>query len=451
VNRGCISKKLFHRAALLGEAMHTVSNFGWSDEDKDLKETLKMNWAVLRENIGKHVRSLNQGYITGLKEAKVQYANAYATFKDKYTVELTNPTAPTKTATARRFIVATGGRPRYPDIPGAKEHCITSDEIFALDKSPGHTLIVGARYIALETAGFLRGLGLEVTVLIRSKPLRGFDKDMANMIVRNLEAQGVQFKHRFIPTRVEPLEGGGKRVFMKPHRPLTDKPSKEGKKEECCEEHMDVDTVMLAIGRVPNTCEIGLEKVGVLTDKKSCKILVYNERTTIPHIYALGDVMHGGLELTPVASKSGILLAKRLYGEGTEQMNYALVPTTVFTPVEYGSIGFTEEDAIEAFGEEHIEVFHSAFTPLEETLTHSKMDYYCKIICNYLDNGRVIGFHYLGPNAGEVTQGFAAGMKMGMHKEEWDTVVGIHPCCAEELVTLRRTKRSGIDPVKTGC
>jgi thioredoxin reductase (NADPH) len=112
---------------------------------------LKMNWAVLRENIGKHVRSLNQGYITGLKEAKVQYANAYATFKDKYTVELTNPTAPTKTATARRFIVATGGRPRYPDIPGAKEHCITSDEIFALDKSPGHTLIVGASYIALET------------------------------------------------------------------------------------------------------------------------------------------------------------------------------------------------------------------------------------------------------------------------------------------------------------
>jgi thioredoxin reductase (NADPH) len=288
VNRGCISKKLFHRAALIGETMkEAATHFGWHDSgDAALKEeSFKMDWTHLRDNIAHHVHSLNKGYITGLKAAKVQYANAHATFVDKWTVELCRgPTMPCKKVTARRFIVATGGRPCFPDIPGAKEHCITSDDIFALDKSPGHTLIVGASYIALETAGFLRGLGLEVTVLVRSKPLRGFDKDMAKMVIRNLEEQGVQFKHRFVPTRVEALEGGGKRVFMKPHRPLTDKPSKEGK-EECCEEHMDVDTVMLAIGRTPNTSEIGLKKVGVETDKRSCKILVYNERTTVHETY----------------------------------------------------------------------------------------------------------------------------------------------------------------------
>ncbi len=309
-----------------------------------------------------------------------------------------------------------------------------------MQKPPGKTLIVGAGYIALECGGFLSGLGYDVTLMVRSTILRGFDRDCAHRIEENLVDHGARFLLKCLPVSVELLADGRRKVTY------------ENAETKARVEDV-FDTVMFAIGRVPLTDELnlGAAKIQVAPDGK---IWTWNERTTAANVYALGDVGHNNPELTPVAIKQGLLLAKRLFGTGKDRrlvVNLNHVPTTVFTPLEYGTIGFTEEDAIETFGEKHIEVYHSEFTPLEYTVPHRKDRCYAKMIINYLDKERVIGFHYLGPNAGEVTQGFAAAFHAGLTLREWQLLVGIHPTAAEEMVTLRLTKKSGMDARKTGC
>ncbi|NXC16527.1 TRXR1 reductase, partial [Corythaeola cristata] len=191
--------------------------------------------------------------------------------------------------------------------------------------------------------------------------------------------------------------------------------------------------VLLAIGRDACTRKIGLDKVGVKINEETGKIPVNDEeQTNVPYIYAVGDVLQDKLELTPVAIQAGRLLVRRLYAGATTKCDYVNVPTTVFTPLEYGACGYSEEAAVEKFGEENIEVYHSHFWPLEWTVpSRDNNKCYAKIICNIQDNERVIGFHVLGPNAGEVTQGFAAAIKCGMTKEQLDSTIGIHPVCAE--------------------
>jgi len=186
---------------------------------------------------------------------------------------------------------------------------------------------------------------------------------------------------------------------------------------------------------------------------KTEKIIVNEkDQTTVPHIYALGDVAKGRPELTPSAIMAGKLLAKRLYEGYTMLMDYVNIPTTVFTPVEYGCIGLSEEDALKKFGDNNIEVYHSFFTPLEFYLPDKDIgECYIKLICNKLDNERIVGFHIFGPNAGEITQGYAVAMKMGVTKNDLLNTVGIHPTVSEEVVTVRITKSSGLDPKKTGC
>lgn len=172
----------------------------------------------------------------------------------------------------------------------------------------------------------------------------------------------------------------------------------------------------------------------------------------MPYIYAIGDILEGKLELTPVAIQAGRLLAQRLYAGSTVKCDYENVPTTVFTPLEYGSCGLSEEKAVEKFGEENIEIYHSYFWPLEWAIpSRDNNKCYAKIICNIKDNERVVGFHVLGPNAGEVTQGFAAALKCGLTKQQLDSTIGIHPVCAEVFTTLSVTKRSGGDILQAGC
>lgn len=447
VNVGCIPKKLYHTAAICGHNLHEAGFFGWDRQNcKGEQESANghgHSWERLRENIQGHISQLNNGYITGLRSAQVQYINARGSFVDAHTI-LCDATCPScgcepqkTTITARRILIAVGGRPQYPDIPGARELCITSDDIFSLERAPGKTLVVGASYIALECGGFLTGLGYDVSVMVRSQVLRGFDRDAATRIKDDMIATGTRFIEKCTPVKVEAAAGGKRRVTYQ-HGDT---------KEEFVEEF---DTVLFAIGRTPVTEELKLDKVGVKTAPDG-KIWTWNERTSAPHVYAVGDVAHGVPELTPVAVKQGLMLAKRLYGRSKDFVNLEHVPTTVFTPLEYGSIGFSEEKAIEVFGEKNIEVYHSEFTPLEYTVPHRQSKCYAKIIVNYLDGERVIGFHYLGPNAGEVTQGFAGGFIAGLQLPQWNLIVGIHPTCAEEMVSLRRTKRSGLDPKKTGC
>uniref|UniRef100_A0A286XIG9 Thioredoxin reductase 3 n=1 Tax=Cavia porcellus TaxID=10141 RepID=A0A286XIG9_CAVPO len=213
------------------------------------------------------------------------------------------------------------------------------------------------------------------------------------------------------------------------------------------------NTVLLAIGRDTYVRKIGLEKIGVSISERSGKIPVNDvEQTNVPHIYAIGDILEGKPELTPVAIQAGKLLARRLFGGSLEKCDYINIPTTVFTPLEYGCCGLSEEAAIEVYKNENLEVFHSFFLPLEWTVARRESNTcYAKIICNKLDSDRVIGFHVLGPNAGEITQGFAAAMKCGLTKQLLDNTVGIHPTCAEVFTTLDITKSSGLDITQRGC
>ncbi|XP_032155692.1 thioredoxin reductase 1, cytoplasmic isoform X1 [Sapajus apella] len=440
VNVGCIPKKLMHQAALLGQALQDSRNYGWKVE-----ETVKHDWDRMIEAVQNHIGSLNWGYRVALREKKVVYENAYGQFIGPHRIKATNNKGKEKIYSAERFLIATGERPRYLGIPGDKEYCISSDDLFSLPYCPGKTLIVGASYVALECAGFLAGIGLDVTVMVRSILLRGFDQEMANKIGEHMEEHGIKFIRQFVPIKVEQIEAGTPGRLRVVAQSTNSEEIIEG----------EYNTVLLAIGRDACTRKIGLETVGVKINEKTGKIPVTDEeQTNVPYIYAIGDILEGKVELTPVAIQAGRLLAQRLYAGSTVKCDYENVPTTVFTPLEYGACGLSEEKAVEKFGEENIEVYHSYFWPLEWTIpSRDNNKCYAKIICNTKDDvsERVVGFHVLGPNAGEVTQGFAAALKCGLTKKQLDSTIGIHPVCAEVFTTLSVTKRSGASILQAGC
>jgi len=450
VNVGCIPKKLMHTAGIMGASVHEAQSFGWATENKG------HNWSKMVENVQGHIKSLNWNYKVQLRDEKVEYKNELATFLDPHTVRGVNKKGKAKTYTARRFVIAVGGRPSYDEKIDPALY-ITSDDLFSLEKPPGKTLVIGASYVALECAGFVTHLGMDCTVMMRSIPLRGFDQQCAGMIVDYMEGvsrdkEGVAtpvspdegrhttaFLKGFVVDSIEPAEGGQKKVTWKPTR--GDGEGGSGV----------YDTVLYAIGRNAVTGALDLGKTGVVCEPNG-KMKVTCEQTNVPHIYAIGDVVYDQLELTPVAIQAGRLLARRIYDGGLMQMDYDQVPTTVFTPIEYGCVGLAEEDAIKQYGLENIEVFHQFFQPLEWTVPHKQENAcYMKMICNKLDSMRVIGYHVLAPNCGELMQGVGVAVKCGATKEDFDNTVGIHPTCAEDMTTLSVTKASGADADKGGC
>lgn len=437
VNVGCIPKKLMHQAALLGESVKDAKSFGWQVD----KEQVSHDWPAMVTEVQNHIGGLNWGYRVALREASVEYLNEYATFVDKNTITAVNKKGKETTRTAAQFILATGGRPKYPDIPGA-ELGISSDDLFSLPHNPGKTLLVGASYIALECAGFLKGVGVDATVMVRSILLRGFDQQMAGKIGEFMEEHGVNFIRECVPTKIEKIEDGS--------------PAKlkvTAKYNDGTEFVDEFNTVIFAIGRDACTGNIGLDKVGVALNPKNGKVIHdAAERTNVDNIFAIGDVLDDKPELTPVAIQAGKLLARRLTGVSNMLTDYVNICTTVFTPLEYGCCGLAEEDAIAQHGEENIEVYHQNFWPLEWTVAHRpENSCYLKLITLKTQNEKVIGFHYLGPNAGEVTQGFGIALKLGATKSDFDNLIGIHPTTAENFTTVSITKRSGVDASATGC
>lgn len=439
VNVGCIPKKLMHQAALLGHGLEDARHFGW-----EIPENVKHSWDKMKNAIQDHIGSLNWGYRVQLREKKVDYHNAYAQFVDKHTIKAVNKKGKEITKTARHFILAMGERPRYPDIPGAKEFGITSDDLFSLPYCPGKTLMVGASYVSLECGGFLKAIGMDVTVMVRSILLRGFDQQMADKIGDYMGLHGIDFVRPCVPTKIEKLQDrqDGKPGLYKVY----------GKYNDGTEYSDEFNTVIFAIGRDPCTQNIGLDKVGVQMSKNGFVISNDADQTNVSNIYAIGDILEGKPELTPVAIHSGRLLARRLYENGTLLTDYINVCTTVFTPLEYGCCGYSEEDAIQKFGEDKIEVYHSNFWPLEWTVAKRENDAcYAKLICLIPEKEKVIGFHVVGPNAGEITQGFGTAIKLGATKTDFDNTIGIHPTCAETFTTLDVTKRGGGSIDTAGC
>ncbi|XP_063479426.1 thioredoxin reductase 2, mitochondrial isoform X4 [Symphalangus syndactylus] len=396
VNVGCIPKKLMHQAALLGGLIRDAPHYGW-----EVAQPVPHDWRKMAEAVQNHVKSLNWGHRVQLQDRKVKYFNIKASFVDEHTVCGVAKGGKEILLSADHIIIATGGRPRYPThIEGALEYGITSDDIFWLKESPGKTLVVGASYVALECAGFLTGIGLDTTIMMRSIPLRGFDQQMSSMVIEHMASHGTRFLRGCAPSRVRRLPDGQLQVTWEDRT--------TGK-----EDTGTFDTVLWAIGRVPDTRSLNLEKAGVDTSPDTQKILVDSrEATSVPHIYAIGDVVEGRPELTPTAIMAGRLLVQRLFGRSSDLMDYDNVPTTVFTPLEYGCVGLSEEEAVARHGQEHVEVYHAHYKPLEFTVAgRDASQCYVKMVCLREPPQLVLGLHFLGPNAGEVTQGFALGIK----------------------------------------
>ncbi|NXU83067.1 TRXR2 reductase, partial [Xiphorhynchus elegans] len=438
VNVGCIPKKLMHQAALLGSALKDAQHYGWN-----IAQPVHHTWSVMAQAVQNYVKSLNWGHRVQLQDKKVKYFNMKGSFSNPHTVRGLTKAGKETIVTADNIVLATGGRPKYPThIAGALEYGITSDDLFWLKESPGKTLPSFILYVSLECAGFLTGIGLDTTVMMRSIPLRGFDQasQMASLVTEHMESYGTKFLKRCFPTKVEKLKSNRLQVTWK----NTDLGT---------EESDSFDTVMWAVGRAPDTKTLHLETVGVKTNSETGKIIVdASEATSVPHIYAIGDITEGRPELTPTAIAAGKLLAQRLFGQSSELMDYDNVPTTVFTPLEYGCVGLSEEAAVQCHGSENIEVFHAYYKPLEFTVAErDATQCYMKMVCLREGEQRILGLHFIGPNAGEVIQGFALGIKCGATYPQLMKTVGIHPTCAEEVTKLHITKRSGLDATVTGC
>lgn len=404
VNVGCVPKKLMHYAGLLGQSIHDAETMGWKSDAKPHHD-----WESLVETVTNHIQMLNFRYRTGLKSKSVRYINGLAQFGvDSNTViyHEKGKEGEVKHLRARYVILAVGGRPLIPhDIPGAVDHAITSDDIFTLERPPGKTLCVGGSYIALECAGFLTELGYDVSVAVRTKViLRGFDIQCARKVGELLDSLGAKLMYDTLVNEISKTPDGKYIVSFEDTANGTEYTKK-------------FDTVLFATGRYPDIKGLNLQNIGVEIDRISGKVIVNEiEQTSVSNVYAIGDVCEGKIELTPVAIKAGELLAKRLFGGSVQRMRYDLVPTTVFTPFEYGSVGMTEEEAVKFYGETDLEIYLSEFTTLEFSAVHrhkhhrhgdeEDLGHTClsKLITLKSENERVVGFHFVGPNAGEITQ-----------------------------------------------
>jgi thioredoxin reductase (NADPH) len=445
VNVGCIPKKLMHQSSILGELIkHDASNFGWVKPQSNGNKTnvdVEHDWSVMVNEIQRYIKSLNFGYRVALRDANVKYINGLGEFEGPNAIKVTEfkgkaKTPSSKTLTAARVLIAVGGRPSPLQCPG-NELCISSDDLFSLKSNPGKTLLVGAGYVALECAGFLTALGCDATVLCRSMLLRGFDRECCDKIGAYMEHGGTKIKMGLTPKSI-----------VKQNNQLLVTYSDDSVEL--------FDTVVAAVGRTADTAGLNLDAAGITSVARNGKFNAELEQLNVPNIYAIGDVLEGKPELTPVAIQAGILLAQRLFGNKSETMDYANVATAVFTPLEYGAVGLSEEEAIAAKGEDGVEVFHSSFAPLEWSLSADReieaFPAFAKIICDKTTPDlKVMGLHYLGPNAGEVIQGYAVAVKKGCTYDDIASTVGIHPTTSEQFTTLKITKSSGESAAAAGC
>lgn len=418
VNVGCIPKKLYSYAAGHAEGFVDAVGYGWR-----LPGTPTLDWDALKTNRAQSIGHLNGIYARLLSGSNVQQLQGRARLVDANTVEVTHADGHTSRHTAAVILVATGGRPWVPELPG-RELAVVSDDIFDLPVFPRRLAVVGGGYIGCEFASIFHGMGAEVSLLYRGEQiLRGFDDEVRDFIAEEMRKAGVDVR---VQSRVERIEavGNGRRVHLADGTTL------------------DADVVLYATGRRPNTEGLGLEAVGVQTDEKGAIRIDYQFATSVPGIYALGDVV-GGLELTPVALAEGMVLVDHLFGplpgRAKRSMDYDNIPTAVFTHPPIGTVGLTEAAAREKYGA--IRVYRSDFRPLQHSLSGRSERSLVKLVVDDASD-RVVGAHMVGADAGEIIQGFAVAIKAGATKAQFDATIGIHPTSAEEFVTLREVTRT---------
>ena len=403
VNVGCVPKKLFVYASHFTEDFENAKGFGW-----DIGAT-EFDWSKLIKNKNAEIKRLNGVYKKILDNSGAETIHGRATVVDEHTVKINDAHI-----TAERILIATGGWPSIPDIPG-KEHIISSNEAFFLDSLPEKIIIVGGGYIAVEFAGIFHGLGVDTTLLYRGPLfLRGFDQDIREALASEMIKKGINIKFESNISEIE---------------------KKENKFIATLEdgEQIEAGQIMYATGRKPMSENLGLENAGIETDKN--KAIKVNEeyQTNVPSIYAIGDVTNR-VNLTPVALAEGMVLAKRFFGNENNNVDYSNIPTCVFSQPNIGTVGLTEEEARKQYDD--IDIYKSSFKPMKLSLSDSDEKTFMKLIVDKKSD-LVVGVHMLGPDAGEIIQGIGIAIKAGATKKVFDSTIGIHPTAAEEFVTMR--------------
>jgi glutathione reductase (NADPH) len=403
VIRGCVPKKLLVYGAHYADDFEDATGYGWSAMPPPF------DWSELIANKNREIDRLNKVYIRILGENGVEIVAARARLADPHTVEVGD-----RAVTAANILVATGSWPVMPDIPGI-EHAITSNEALELDSLPRRMVIVGGGYIAVEFVGIFNSLGVAVTEVVRGDTLlRGFDEDMRVTLAEEMVKRGVDLRCRSVVRSIEKTAGGAFSLRL------------------AHGEEIETDLVMYATGRAPNIAGLGLAEAGVAINDKGAVAVDGSSRTSVPHIFAVGDVT-GRSNLTPVAITEGAEVARALFSDNPSVVDYSNIPTAVFSQPPLATVGLTEAEA--RAGNPNIEVYLSRFKPMKFTLSGRDENTVMKLVVDG-DTDRVLGCHMVGMDAAEIMQGFGVALKAGATKAQFDATIGIHPSAAEEFVTM---------------
>lgn len=407
VNVGCVPKKLLVYGAHFEEELRQAKGYGWTSGEP------AFDWSTLIANKNREIERLNGIYRKLLVDSGVKLLEGHARLVGGQHVEVDG-----QRYSARHILIATGGWPQKPDIPGA-EHAITSNEAFYLEQLPQRVLVVGGGYIAVEFASIFHGLGAKTSLLYRRDLfLRGFDESLRVHLRDEMEKKGVDLQFNSDIRRIDKQADGTLKVTLADGRVL------------------ETDCVFYATGRRPMLDNLGLENTRIEQDDRGFIRVDNLYRTTDPYVLAIGDVI-GRVQLTPVALAEGMAVARRLFRpEEYRPLSYELIPTAVFSLPNIGTVGLSEQQARE---KHRVKVFESRFRPMKLSLTESQERTLMKLVVD-ADSDRVLGCHMIGPEAGEIIQGLAVAMKAGATKRDFDDTLGIHPTAAEEFVTMRTAR-----------
>ena len=404
VNVGCVPKKLFVYASHYAEEFNDAAGFGWQVGERSF------DWPTLRDAKNAEITRLNGIYRNLLVNTGCTLLEGRGVIKDPHTVEVNG-----QSYTAERILIATGGWPYIPDIPG-KEYAISSNEVFYLDEFPKRAAVVGGGYIAVEFAGIFAGLGASTELIYRGEMfLKGFDQDIREFTAQEMAKKHIKLTFNNNIDAIQKQPDGSLLLTLQ-----------DGTSQE-------VDCVMYATGRVPMVEGLGLENVGVQQKANGAIVVNDNFQTTVDSIYAIGDVIDR-VQLTPVALAEGMALVRHLYQQGSAEVDYSFIPTAVFCQPNIGTVGLTEEQ-VKAQGLTY-DVYRSEFRAMKHTLSGNAERTLMKMLVDR-DSDKVLGIHMVGPEAGEIIQGMAVALKAGATKAVFDATIGIHPTAAEEFVTMR--------------
>ncbi|ARB93550.1 glutathione-disulfide reductase [Legionella longbeachae] len=407
VNLGCVPKKIMFNASMIADMLHHAPDYGFNSV------SIELDWNTLVHQRNAYIDRLRENYAKRFDQYGITLIQGKGEFYDEQTIKVNDTLYQ-----APHIIIATGGEPSQPQIHGI-QHAIDSDGFFSLTKQPQKVAVIGSGYIGVELAGVLHNLGSETHLLMRgTRPLSRFDSILGDTLLEIMQQQGIHIHQNHRAQEINLHSDGRKSILCKSGSIIH-----------------DIDVIIAAVGRTPRTAQLRLEKVNVTTDKQGLILVDAFQNTSTKGIYAIGDVTNAPA-LTPVAIAAGRRLADRLFGQQPDAcLSYENISTVIFSHPPMGTVGLSEEEAIERYGKDHIKIYQTRFTPMFDAFASQKTPTVMKLVTLGQEE-KIIGLHVIGLGADEMLQGFGVAVKMGACKKDFDNTVAIHPTSAEELVTM---------------